>query len=86
MATIKMAAVSSSTRLLMNLWTAFIGLPETLIAGAHTWSGNPRQTQGNTGLYVQKVVAGLLPGPNPGPSHCKQTGHYCVPWGVSQAR
>src|SRR5437899_319659 len=36
MATIKMAAVSSSTRLLMNLWTAFIGLPESLIAGAHT--------------------------------------------------
>ncbi|KIA72342.1 hypothetical protein ANMWB30_27520 [Arthrobacter sp. MWB30] len=26
-----------------------------------------------------KVVAGLLPGPNPGPSHCKQTGHFCVP-------
>ncbi|GAA3281122.1 hypothetical protein AAU01_31850 [Paenarthrobacter aurescens] len=64
MATIKMAAVSSSTRLLMNLWTAFIGLPETLIAGAHTDAVIPQKTQRNTGLYVQKVVAGLLPGPN----------------------
>jgi hypothetical protein len=35
MAAIKMAAVNSSTLLLMNLWTAFIELPETWIACAH---------------------------------------------------
>ena len=36
MAAIKMDAVSKSTLLLMNLWTAFIGLPESWIACVHT--------------------------------------------------
>ena len=58
MAAIKMAAVSSSTLLLMNLWTAFIGLPETWIACAHH---HPRLTDVRVGFLpgVQKVLAGL---------------------------
>jgi hypothetical protein len=56
MAAIKMAAVNSSTLLLMNLWTAFMELPETWIACAHF------QPPGRRGLWrtdVQKVLAGL---------------------------
>jgi hypothetical protein len=57
MAAIKMAAVSSSTLLLMNLWTAFIGLPETWIACAHH---SPRAADIMDFLPgVQKVLAGL---------------------------
>ncbi|GAA4030712.1 hypothetical protein GCM10023063_11480 [Arthrobacter methylotrophus] len=74
MATIKMAAVSSSTRLLMNLWTAFIGLPESWIAGVHAaLPGTMPRQEGSIG-YVQKLLAGLPPDPNFGPSHCRQTG------------
>jgi hypothetical protein len=52
-----MAAVSSSTLLLMNLWTAFIGLPETWIACAHH---GPRAADIMDFLLgVQKVLAGL---------------------------
>jgi hypothetical protein len=36
-----MAAVNSSTLLLMNLWTAFIELPETWIACAHSCPAGP---------------------------------------------
>jgi hypothetical protein len=36
MATINMAAVNISTLLLMNLWTAFIGLLKAGFACAHT--------------------------------------------------
>jgi hypothetical protein len=57
MAAIKMAAVNSSTLLLMNLWTAFIGLPETWIACAHH---GPRAADIMDFLPgVQKVLAGL---------------------------
>jgi hypothetical protein len=57
MAAIKMAAVNSSTLLLMNLWTAFIGLPETWIACAHH---SPRAADIMDSLPgVQKVLAGL---------------------------
>ncbi|WP_185263881.1 hypothetical protein [Pseudarthrobacter sp. NBSH8] len=57
MAAIKMAAVSSSTLLLMNRWTAFIGLPETWIACAHR---DPQAADMKDFLPgVQKVLAGL---------------------------
>jgi hypothetical protein len=56
MAAIKMAAVNSSTLLLMNLWTAFIELPETWIACAHSC---PRGGRGRLRTDVQKVLAGL---------------------------
>jgi hypothetical protein len=52
-----MAAVNSSTLLLMNLWTAFIELPETWIAmgtPVHARRGHERLR-----TDVQKVLAGL---------------------------
>jgi hypothetical protein len=57
MAAIKMAAVSNSTLLLMNLWTAFIGLPETWIACAHHHPRSGREDRFLPG--VQRVLAGL---------------------------
>jgi hypothetical protein len=60
MATIKMDAVSRSTRLLMNLWTAFIGL---LKAGlrAHTAVHSTAELKASP-AGCAKVKAGLPAG------------------------
>jgi hypothetical protein len=55
MAAIKMAAVNSSTLLLMNLWTAFMELPETWIACAHTRPAHADMD----GDGCAKILAGL---------------------------
>ncbi|WP_199775432.1 hypothetical protein [Arthrobacter sp. PGP41] len=52
MAAIKMAAVNSSTLLLMNLWTAFMELPETWNAYAH--SSPPGADMDDYGLMCKR--------------------------------
>src|SRR5687768_34447 len=85
MAAIKMAAVNSSTLLLMNLWTAFIELPETWIACAHT---KPLGADvDDHGRMCKRYWPACRPGPVRGPSHCKQTGQsYVAPPGRAERR
>ncbi|MEW1944072.1 hypothetical protein [Pseudarthrobacter oxydans] len=76
MAAIKMAAVNSSTLLLMNLWTAFMELPETWIACAHP--DGAHADMDDYGRMCKRYWPACRPGPESGPSHCKQTGQSYV--------